>query len=471
MSTEERAARLLTTLRTTEPEGQKAASVFVLQETSNKMGGKVNCSNQTPKEGERAASTNFSNDVLRSEKCNSHQIPNRPNGYSSSKSSIPTGLPRKKKKAFSYLDSIDRVAMAKAHLSKNSEIQNVVDSVATLVANEIRFGDCWHFEGPRPHHLVVPPSIHRTSKMLKNGSKLVDTRKSLLFGVESSSEQISALNFKVTHTLPWIHQTNITETDHVVATKSENTDNDDDKAAKKLKSCIALSVKRFATDIYYPHLISCKSRICSNSVASDRIMISTLLALREMMTMNADKLFSSFPKAKVSACAGAIIRSCAKKLVSITSNFSFENFLRACQGYDSHRADFRFALVEANAQSACILPDGGKPSTEENMFSRISFNRTRMSHPLVYSENVTKYESPSESTGIDKSYSLTSPSPSLCATFLIKTEQLNSDIKEIDNMLNKSCDETVNEKIYHERISYPEYLLFQQTFRRVKKRT
>jgi hypothetical protein len=477
MSTEERAARLLTTLRTTEPEALKTTYVAVVQQTSDMMGGKVESSTQKEakkaRPAERTASENFSNEVVLSEQLNSHPIPKRPNGNSSSKRSVPFGLPQKSKLSFSYLDHIDRVAMAKAHLSNNSEIQNVVNAVATLVADEIRFGDCWHFDGPTPHHLVVPPRIHRTSKMLKNGSKLIDTRKSLLFSVESSNDHIGDLNIKGTYPVPkHKHQSNIEKNDHVMATNSVNIDNDSDKESKILKSCIALSVKRFAADIYYPHIVSCKSRIGSNSVTSDRIIISTLLALREMMVMNADKLFSSFPKAKVCACAGAIARSCAKKLASITSNFSYENFLKACQGYDSQRADFRFALLEANAQSVCILPDGNKPSQSESIVSRIIFNKTRMSHPLVYSEKlVTKYKSSYESTRLDKSYSLTTPSPSSCTAFLIKTEQLNTDIIDVDNMLNKQCDHTENDNTYHEQISYPEYLLFQQTFRRTKKRT
>lgn len=328
-------------------------------------------------------------------------------------------------------DNTDGAAIAAKPSFTDSDIKKLVNEVATVVANEIRNGSCWRFDGPIPQCIVVQSKVSRIcvvkpAKILKSGSKLIDTRQSSDFGTGSSGNQNGSKQASQ-------------KKEACAAVAKEN-----DGASEPLKSWIALAVERFVADVYFPHLIAAKSRMRSMPPTSDRIIISILLAIREMMTMNADRLFSSVHQVNVHAYAGAIVHVCAKKMSSIMSTFSVENFLSAIQGYDSRREDFRYSAVETDARAVCILPDGTKQSKEENIVARTSCNFTRSKHPLSFNKKILTKEDASNS--LHKSYSSAAPCPNALAAMLMKPQDIKSDISKIDRAC---CSVTDQEKYLH----------------------
>lgn len=149
------------------------------------------------------------------------------------------------------------------------------------------------------------------------------------------------------------------------------------------KSYIAQAVKCFTFEIYCPHLLSAKSRMASSTIGTDRIIISALLAIQEMLIMNTCNHFPSSPPAKVHDFVHTIIQASTKHLSSVSSTFTVDKFALALQCYTSKRADFRVSLMRADARLNGILSDGSKCSQVENITNRATFNYSRANHPLA----------------------------------------------------------------------------------------
>lgn len=150
-------------------------------------------------------------------------------------------------------------------------------------------------------------------------------------------------------------------------------------------------------------------RIGCNSPKTDRLIISCLLAIQEMLMINTTKYFASFPQ-EVYSWVDAVMQASANQLSLVTSNFSVDNFINASQGYISRRADFQFALMEADGRSIGVFPDGTKCSKVESTINNTSFNYTRSNHPLICHEMDTN----------NTEQILSVPSPNACAPLSIE---------------------------------------------------
>ncbi|KAL7549027.1 hypothetical protein ACHAWF_015487 [Thalassiosira exigua] len=207
-------------------------------------------------------------------------------------------------------------------------------------------------------------------------------------------------------------------------------------------STVAEAVKGFVLEVYFPFLIAAKKKSGNDAPNAGRIKISTLLAIREMLIMNADKLFL-FPVLKKPSTHGAkrgkdrrphvladtIVRNAAKRMSGISAEF-----VQAARDYDSQSDDFQFSLLHADAQSVYSHPEGDKVSPEESMLAKASFNYARERHPLI---------SGGRSTLRGSSAGAGCPMPTACATFYIEeatpiTVNKEQEAEEILNALNEA---------------------------------
>ncbi|KAL7461653.1 hypothetical protein ACHAXS_002062 [Conticribra weissflogii] len=181
----------------------------------------------------------------------------------------------------------------------------------------------------------------------------------------------------------------------------------------------SLAVQRFAVEVYYPYLVASKKTMGNESPRCDRVLLSTFLALREMLITNADQVFNSQdlmrtagmqPPGKVPGChlegkasnritgidsfsfiarniASMIIRLAAQEVSHQQGGSKFyQDFIAVANNYDTHSDDFRFCLRHADARSSCVLPNGRTLGEEESKIAKTSFNLTRNYHPLIYNE-------------------------------------------------------------------------------------
>jgi len=203
---------------------------------------------------------------------------------------------------------------------------------------------------------------------------------------------------------------------------------------------VVIAVRRFVLEVYCPFLLSARKNAGNNSPSADRIRLSTLLAIREMLIMNADKLFS-FSSLKRSSTewvkrdriylpvvfANAIVKSTAKRLHSRQPESSFyADFIRAAQNYDAKSDDFQFSMDRADVRSVYTYPEGGKVGQEESVLAKVSFNYARARHPLLYNKRL--------GVGEDET-SLTHPVPTACAAFHIEAAAASDKTKDATKIL------------------------------------
>ena len=176
---------------------------------------------------------------------------------------------------------------------------------------------------------------------------------------------------------------------------------------------VLAAVRRFALEAYSPFLASAKQCSGKGSPNPHRIQISTLLAIREMLIMNADKLFT-FPALKHAPAkarerkylshvlANAIVRNSARRMHHPDSPF-FGRFMQAYKSYDTCSEEFQFSLSQADVRSNYFHPDGKRVGQEESVLAKVSFNYAREMHPLLSKNN----------------NSLKCPAPTACAKFMV----------------------------------------------------
>jgi hypothetical protein len=227
-------------------------------------------------------------------------------------------------------------AMIPTHLSTDLDIEELVQTVAMVIASVIR--DSWHLDGLSLSHQCLDTNTtnnhNSTGKMMQNGL------------TTAASTESADLNC--------VSPAAIARGNHTTSSGT-NTWNGNMQASR-FKSDIASAVEHFAAKIFCPHLTSSKSRMGSASPRSDRVMISTFLAIQEMLLTNAINQFPSSPM-RVHECVDAVLRASAKRLTVVSRVFSVEAFVQASQAYRSPRADFMFALMEADARSVGVLLD------------------------------------------------------------------------------------------------------------------
>jgi len=202
----------------------------------------------------------------------------------------------------------------------------------------------------------------------------------------------------------------------------------------------ALEVRRFVIEVYCPFLLSARQSMGNKSPNVDRIRLSTLLAVREMLIMNADKLFT-FATMKQSlktsserlylahVFSNAIVRNTAKRLHSNAEQGQFfADFVQAARNYDTKSEDFQFSLARLDPRSICVYQGGKQVGAEESILAKIGFNYARQRHPLLHKDTCSR------ETSIENGMPLTCPVPTACAAFHIEAAKRVPDVRDDDDL-------------------------------------
>jgi len=174
------------------------------------------------------------------------------------------------------------------------------------------------------------------------------------------------------------------------------------------------AIKRFAVEVYCPLLYSSKEQSKGASPHSaDRVLLSTFLALRDMLLINAEKFFpfaglkdsctqkESGDEANLKLTrdfASAVVQNAVKRLQRMSADVFvkhiipnqdrvFDQYLEASRSYDSKGEDFQIALGRLDATATYLNAKGSKLSARESIMARTSFNYAREQHPLIREDN------------------------------------------------------------------------------------
>jgi len=195
-------------------------------------------------------------------------------------------------------------------------------------------------------------------------------------------------------------------------------------------STVVGAVRRFVSDVYCPFLLSSQKRMGNTSPNVYRIQLSTLLAIREMLLMNADKLFT-FSTLKQSSSkdsserkylsfvfANAIVKNATRRLPSRDRDQDqvYSDFLQATRRYDSKSEDFQFALTRTDVLEVSEHRNGIQVGEQERSLHKIGFNYARSRHPLLATT-----ETEGGGVGGGRMYGSTCPEPTACAAIYIET--------------------------------------------------
>jgi len=175
------------------------------------------------------------------------------------------------------------------------------------------------------------------------------------------------------------------------------------------------AIKRFAVEVYCPMLYSSKEQSMGKSSDSARVLLSTFLAIREMLLINAGKFFpfaglidSSTNKESVEESnlklardfASVVVQNAVKRLQRMSpdgivkhmipnQDLLFDQYLEASKSYDSKGEDFQFALGRLDATATYLNANGSKLSVRKSIMARTSFNYAREQHPLFQEDNTS----------------------------------------------------------------------------------
>ncbi len=167
---------------------------------------------------------------------------------------------------------------------------------------------------------------------------------------------------------------------------------------------VILAVRRFVLEVYFPFLLAAKKNTGRKGNPNvDRIHLSTLLVIREMLIMNADTLFtfSNLKRSSISKSermhlsrifADAIVRNAAKRLYvsDRPEGRPFVNlFLQAMSDYESGNEAFQFALPPADSRTVYAYQGGGEMGSKESIIAKVGFNYARERHPLLSTRGTT----------------------------------------------------------------------------------
>ena len=200
------------------------------------------------------------------------------------------------------------------------------------------------------------------------------------------------------------------------------------KSRQSMLHSVATAIERFATEIILPSLQSAgvgedvgeKDEKChkNRKAPYHRAFIATLLALREILTINADAIFfdsrwtrrknvlgssdgdcgmaDDLPRKRrherieseeagfrSRLLATAVILSAIDRLDSVSYSTISSEFIQAVEKYDEADEEFSFCLERADGRSRCVTPGGRVLGREEAVAWRVSFNEARERHPLI----------------------------------------------------------------------------------------
>mmetsp|Transcript_11832 Transcript_11832/g.24945 ORF Transcript_11832/g.24945 Transcript_11832/m.24945 type:complete len:935 (-) Transcript_11832:32-2836(-) len=279
---------------------------------------------------------------------------------------------------------------------------------------------------------------------------------------------------------------------HLDAVETNITANSSELITGTDKSIItsAIAVQRFAVEVFYPYLMASKQSMGNESPRCDRVLLSTFLALREMLITNADQLLNLQdimrsaivqPPGKalvfhqggnvhngivgIDSCsfvarniASMIIRLAAQKVDHHQQGSKFyEDFVAVANNYDMHSDDFRFCLRHADARSSCVLPNGEVLGEEESRIAKTSFNLARSYHPLIFNEQqeqeiclTSEKDSVDLVEKVEAKNKLVLPRANAFVTFVM-TEELNRTLLTNEGSHCDVPDSQVEETKYHEK--------------------
>jgi len=195
---------------------------------------------------------------------------------------------------------------------------------------------------------------------------------------------------------------------------------------------VIYAIRRFVLGVYCPFLCSAKRNTRNGSPSADRIRISTLLAIREVLIMNAEKLFSfaylNQPQPVNSVerdrtylshvFANAIIRNTARRIH--TPSCFLDDFVQATRNYDTKSQDFQISLARPDVRSVYILSDGRNIGQQASTLANVGFNYARVRHPLLSNSNIGT-KGGSNQAGQEE-FAISSPVPTACAAFQVKSD-------------------------------------------------
>jgi len=370
-------------------------------------------------------------------------------------------------------------------ISEDSHIEKLASAVGDMVADEISY--CASVFGIKPPKIVLfnfdnssdeksssgeptakssknftgarDPEESKSSERQSNSSNQLDKNqgasKNVDFSVKISREGTIHPVKKSAQNLVVKASGNLNDSKGL--TKSESSEQVIESSSSKASDVqtLVFAVKKFVLEVYCPFLLSAKNNTGNNSPSADRICASTLLAIREMMIMNAEKLFTFSSLKQVSGTRGnrdktylshvfanAIVRNTAKRYQSLQpeSHF-FADFVQATQSYDSSSYEFQFSLDQADVRSEYAYPGGEKVGEEESVLAKVSFNYAMTRHPLLQTKNLA-LKGDGQLGVTQKEKSLSPPAPTACAAFYIDVEAVAASDEIEDN-----DDATILEKL------------------------
>lgn len=130
-----------------------------------------------------------------------------------------------------------------------------------------------------------------------------------------------------------------------------------------------------------------------NSKEGDhRIFIATLMSLREVMSMNAQEIFgfsvgedesTEGMAIKVQSLSTALVLNAISRLDSSDNLEITEKFLTAISQYDEGDEEFSSCLQRLNIRAIGVTPNSKLMKKHETLAYRVSYNTSRLEHPLI----------------------------------------------------------------------------------------
>lgn len=152
---------------------------------------------------------------------------------------------------------------------------------------------------------------------------------------------------------------------------------------------------------------SSKNKSCISKDKGQRILVAALLALREVLMMNAERIFGpNFAKKstndanddescskniqksesyvmKIQTFSTSIILNAICNLPKLESDEITKQFLQASSKYDERDQEFASCLKRMDVRAVGTLPNGRLLKRHENLQFKVSYNVGRLEHPLI----------------------------------------------------------------------------------------
>ncbi|GFH45954.1 hypothetical protein CTEN210_02428 [Chaetoceros tenuissimus] len=160
-------------------------------------------------------------------------------------------------------------------------------------------------------------------------------------------------------------------------------------------------------DTYHSKASSSKNKSCISKDKGQRILVAALLALREVLMMNAERIFGpNFAKQstndanndescskniqksesyvmKIQTFSTSIILNAICNLPKLESDEITKQFLQASSKYDERDQEFASCLKRMDVRAVGTLPNGRLLKRHENLQFKVSYNVGRLEHPLI----------------------------------------------------------------------------------------